>query len=132
MTDTQCSEDRLRKRITDLNAKAYYILIALSFLYVYSSKSEAPLFRLQWAVTLTALVAVLPVQDYFESMFALRWIQSFKVIALAVALSFTLSWIWNPIIGYVLAPTFVLFWIWSMVRLRKSLFSRIEKRGNAE
>jgi hypothetical protein len=81
----------LRDRIRDLNTKAYYLLVALSFL----NRASARSYLLKLALTLTALVAVLPVLDYVESKAVLAQIRSFKVIGLASALAFTLVWIWT-------------------------------------
>ena len=53
----------IRERIKDLNTKAYYLLVALSFVYRTDSGSRL----LKSAFTLTAIAAVLPVQDYIES-----------------------------------------------------------------
>jgi len=83
----------LRDRVRDLNTKAYYLLVALSFLY----RASAPSYLLKLALTLTALVAVLPVLDYVESMAVLAGIRLFKVIGLSSALVFTLVWIWTAL-----------------------------------
>jgi len=53
----------IRERIKDLNTKAYYLLVALCFVYRTDSGSRL----LKSAFTLTAIAAVLPVQDYIES-----------------------------------------------------------------
>ena len=79
-------------RIRDLNTKAYYLLVALSFLYRMSSSSERLSIRV--AITLTALVAVLPVQDYFK--IERKLILTFKVVALTLALWCTIWWLWVP------------------------------------
>jgi hypothetical protein len=81
----------LRDRIKELNTKAYYLLVALSFIYRASFSS----YLLKWAFTLTALVAVLPVLDYVESKFLLAVIRFLKAIGLVAALIFTLVWIWT-------------------------------------
>jgi hypothetical protein len=88
--DNECC---LRERLTALNTKAYYLLVALSFLYTKNSASAAPR-SLKWAITLTALVAVLPLQDYVP-LSALKCIRFLKVITLAAALVFTLFYIWT-------------------------------------
>lgn len=79
----------IRHRITELNAKAYYLLVALSFIY-----RTNPARSLQWALTLTALVAVLPVQDYVESERLLARIRFLKVACLTGGLFFTLWFVW--------------------------------------
>lgn len=81
----------VRERIKDLNTKAYYLLVALSFVYGTSSESRL----LKWALTLVAIVAVLPVQDYVESSSWLGLLRTLKVIALTGALGCALSWIWT-------------------------------------
>ncbi len=83
------------KRLTELNTKAYYLLVALSFLYS-RLKSPATL-SLKIAITLTAIVAVLPVQDYppetwKKTINGIRW---GKVIILTAAFFFTLWWVWT-------------------------------------
>jgi hypothetical protein len=81
----------IRERIKDLNTKAYYLLVALSFIYRTSSGSHS----LKSAFALTAIAAVLPVQDYVESAFWLECFRAVKVIFLAAALVFTVFWIWT-------------------------------------
>src|SRR5215467_458661 len=80
----------IRERIKDLNTKAYYLLVALSFIYRTNSGSRL----LKMALSLTAVVAVLPVQDYAKSARLLRVIQALKIICLALALTFTVCWMW--------------------------------------
>jgi hypothetical protein len=75
----------IRDRIKDLNTKAYYLLVALSF--VYRTDSESRL--LKSAFTLTAVAAVLPIQDYIKSAPWLEGFRAFKVIFLGVALVLT-------------------------------------------
>ena len=74
----------IRKRLADLNTKAYYLLVALSFLYIKQSGSAA--FSLKAALTLTAVVAVAPVQDWAKTQRVLEWIQRGKFIFLWVGL----------------------------------------------
>ncbi len=81
-----------RDRLKELNTKAYYLLVALSFLYY--RRSDAVATSLKVAVTLTAMVAVAPVQDWVKSDGLLEFIRRFKVACLIVALAFTLYWIW--------------------------------------
>jgi hypothetical protein len=64
--------------------------VALSFVY-----SKNPTRSLKWALTLTALVAVLPVQDWFKSELALNIIRGLKVALLTAAMIFTLVWVWS-------------------------------------
>lgn len=81
----------LRERVKDLNTKAYYLLVALSFLYRTSSESRS----LKWALTLVAISAVLPVLDYVKSTRLLEVIRALKVIVMTAALVLTLCWIWT-------------------------------------
>jgi hypothetical protein len=81
----------IRNRIRDLNTKAYYLLVAFSFVYVRSPESRS----LKLALTLTAITAVLPVQDYIESSRWLECLRTAKVICLAAALLFAIFWIWE-------------------------------------
>jgi hypothetical protein len=80
----------IKTRLSELNTKAYYLLVALSFVY-----RTNPTRSLKWAFTLTALVAVLPVQDIFKSNpLALEILRWFKFGCLTLALAFTLLWLW--------------------------------------
>jgi hypothetical protein len=81
----------IRERIKDLNTKAYYLLVALSFIYRTSSGSHS----LKWAITLTALSAVLPVQDYLTSAFWLECFRTMKVICLTASLVFAIFFVWT-------------------------------------
>jgi hypothetical protein len=84
----------IRERLKDLNTKAYYLLVALSFLY--GRRMDTPTLSLKIAITLTALVAVLPVQDYVPDTWArlLKGIRFGKVVSLIAAFGFTLWWVW--------------------------------------
>ena len=82
----------IRDRIRDLNTKAYYLLVALSFIYGRNPGANS----LKCAISLTALVAVLPIQDYLKSRFWLECFRTGKVIGLTIALIFTIFWIWMP------------------------------------
>jgi len=88
----------IRERIKDLNTKAYYLLVALSFVYGTNSGSRS----LKAAFTLTAIAAVLPVQDYIKSPPWLERFRALKVIFLVVALVLTVFWIWEASHGSVL------------------------------
>jgi hypothetical protein len=90
MKDT-ISPSPLRERIKDLNTKAYYLLVALSFIYRTSSESHL----LKWALTLVAISAVFPVVDYVKSTPSLEIIRAMKVTFMTVALVLTLCWIWT-------------------------------------
>jgi hypothetical protein len=81
---------QLRDRLRDINTKAYYLLVALSFVY-----RTNPTLSLKLAFTLTACVAVLPVQDYVKSERTLEVIRRSKVVFLAAALGCTLWWLWK-------------------------------------
>lgn len=83
----------VRDRLRDLNTKAYYLLVALSFIY-----SKKPTSSLKWAFTLTALVAVLPLQDFadwFNCPRTFGGFRVFKVVCLLAALVFALVWVWS-------------------------------------
>lgn len=80
----------IRTRIRELNTKAYYLLVALSFVYRLSTNSHL----LKWALTLTALAAVFPVQDFVQSTFWLEVFRGMKVTSLVVALVLMICWIW--------------------------------------
>jgi hypothetical protein len=88
MTD-MVQQPQIRERLKDLNTKAYYLLVALSFVYRTSSATWA----LKLAIALTAIVAVAPVQDYVDSAFWLKRIRDGKIIFLVAALVFTLIWL---------------------------------------
>jgi hypothetical protein len=79
----------IRDRLTALNTKGYYLLVALSFLY-----SKNPTLSLKLALTLTAIVAVLPVQDRLKSQRALSIARWSKAVLLVFALGFALWWVW--------------------------------------
>lgn len=83
-------ENGLRKRIEQLNTKAYYLLVALSFIY---GKDHTRPTSLKVAFTLTALAAILPVQDYLPQR-ALECVRFLKVVCLIAALGFTLYSVW--------------------------------------
>ena len=81
----------VRERIKDLNTKAYYLLVALSFIYRTSSGSHS----LKWAITLTAVSAVLPVQDYVTSTLWLECMRLLKVVCLTASLAFAIFFVWT-------------------------------------
>jgi hypothetical protein len=80
----------IRDRLKELNTKAYYLLVGLSFLYNRSNPSRL----LKLALTLTAIVAVMPVQDWITSDRTLEFIRLWKVAFLFAALGLAISWIW--------------------------------------
>lgn len=83
----------VRKRLESLNTKAYYLLVAFSFLYFRQQTSPTVPFKL--ALTLTSVAAILPVQDFLsESDVALECARWAKVSLLFAALLFTVWWIW--------------------------------------
>lgn len=87
--------DKGRERLRDLNTKAYYLLVALAFIY-----GTRPGWPLTLAMTLIGLVAVLPLQDYGKADLAKtptrqRRILRFKVIVLTLALWFTVWDVWK-------------------------------------
>ena len=90
----------IRKRLRELNTKAYYLLVALTFLYYHGNPTRS----LKAALILTALVAVLPVQDLSDLLDWLGWLKSgrslliakcFKAALLTAALVFTIWWVWH-------------------------------------
>ena len=81
----------IRERIKNLNTKLYCLLVALSFVYRTDSGSRL----LKSAFTLTAIAAVLPIQDYIKSALWLEGFRTLKVIFLGVALVLTVFWIWE-------------------------------------
>ena len=89
-------ENPIRKRIEILNTKAYYLLVALSFLFTRGPVSAS----LKLAITLTAAVAVFPVLDYAPER-VLGAIRFLKVACLVAALGFTLYWLWTANIAIV-------------------------------
>lgn len=82
--------EAVSQRIGQLNTKAYYLLVALSFLFIRENQGSR---SLKIALCLTALAAVLPVQDVAKSKFWLEFARWFKVIALTLALCLTLYWV---------------------------------------
>ena len=101
MTDTTASHsaskplDEVKKRLGDLNTKAYYLLVALSFLCFHRSAPGGGIsLSLKLALTLTSIAAVLPLQDFAKKLAWLRFAQWFKVSLLFAALICTLLWIW--------------------------------------
>ena len=89
--------EKVRKRLGDLNTKAYYLLVALSFLCFHGSAPGSGIsLPLKWALTLTGLAAVLPLQDLLETNICwLSFARWFKVSLLTIALGCTLWWIWR-------------------------------------
>ena len=83
----------IRERLKDLNTKAYYLLVALSFIYARAVGARP----IKWAFILTAIVGVLPVQDYTQSKRALECLRGLKVVGLVAALGFTVYWIWTAV-----------------------------------
>ena len=85
--------DTIRKRLGELNTKAYYLLVALSFLFAKNVMLSLKFPFLPLAIGLTAFVAVVPLQDYFESERALSRIRWLKVVLLSAAFLSTLLWL---------------------------------------
>lgn len=79
----------LRERLRDLNTKAYCLPVAPSFVSFWANPTS------KWALALTALVllAVLPVQDFAKTVWALEVIRWSKVVLLILALGLTFFWI---------------------------------------
>lgn len=86
----------VRSRLGDLNTKAYYLLVALSFIYVRAAGTQSTFRWIKWALALTAVSAVLPLQDYPERRLWLEMFRLFKVLCLTAALICTLVWIISP------------------------------------
>jgi len=84
------STQPIRTRLRELNTKAYYLLVALTF--AYGTKPGLPV---KLAFTLTAVVAVLPVQDWITSPNKLEAIRRTKVALLVLALGCVLWWVWS-------------------------------------
>ncbi len=88
------SEDEIsaiRTRLTALNTKAYYLLVALSFLYYRQGQTAAR--SLKTALILTAFVAAVPVQDWVQRLCTLEWIRRQKVVFLCIAFVATVWWV---------------------------------------
>ena len=66
--------------------------MALSFLYRTSQNSQR--LSIKVAITLTAFVAVLPVQGYVK--LERKLILIFKIVGLTLALWRTVCWLWIP------------------------------------
>ena len=82
------SQPCIRKRLSDLNTKGYYLLVALSFIY----RSESATWLL--AITLTALAVVPAVQDFTESSVGLKRFRDAKTVLFYGALVSARFWIW--------------------------------------
>lgn len=83
----------IRKRLGELNTKAYYLLVALSFLYAKNVTLSLNFPFLPLAIGLTAFVAVVPLQDYFNSEHTLNRIRWLKVALLSAAFLSTVLWL---------------------------------------
>jgi hypothetical protein len=59
--ETETRVAKVRERLRDLDTKAYYLLVALSFLYFGKTGTHAASLALKLALTLTCIVAVIPV-----------------------------------------------------------------------
>jgi hypothetical protein len=91
--DEKVPEKSVRDRLTELNTKAYYLLVALSFLF-FGTGTKPPSVFLKLALSLTAVVAVFPVQDFSTSRSYLNFWRWSKVCLLITAFGFSLWWIW--------------------------------------
>jgi hypothetical protein len=81
----------IRERLKDLDTKAYYLLVALSFIYARAVGTRT----IKWAFVLTLAAGIVPVQDYVHSKTLLEVIRALKILTLIAALAFTLCWIWR-------------------------------------
>lgn len=98
MTDPSLIKDRLR----ELNTKAYYLLVALSFLYFRGTDSAA--FLLKIAISLTAAAAVPPLQDFFTSE---RWVNRGSLVQSDMPLARL------PVHGFM--GLVALCWLWRLI-----------------
>ena len=96
-------QKELKERLTELNQKAYYLLVALSFLFVLGEKTNNGNWQhdslpIKVALTFTTFAAVIPLQDFVPKentwLQLVRW---FKVVMLIIASAFTLFWLWTSI-----------------------------------
>jgi hypothetical protein len=95
-------QEKVSQRLTNLNIKAYYLLVALAFgasrlTDEHHQPPRCVIWSLKIALMLTAFVAVAPLQDFFKSRswFA-EWLEIVrwqKVLFLWAAFLFTLVWI---------------------------------------
>ena len=93
-------EQKVSQRLTNLNIKAYYLLVALTFGATRLNdhqQSPCVIWSLKTALILTAFVAVAPLQDFFKSRnWFTEWLEIVrwqKVIFLWVAFLFTVVWV---------------------------------------
>jgi len=93
-------QEKVSQRLTNLNIKAYYLLVALAFGASRLTDNRPPscvIWSLKIALVLTAFVAVAPLQDFFKSKrWYAKWLEIIrcqKVIFLWAAFLFTLMWI---------------------------------------
>jgi uncharacterized membrane protein YjfL (UPF0719 family) len=100
---TDVLQKELKERLVELNQKAYYLLVALSFLFVLGGKSNNSNWQqfslpIKVALSFTLFAAVIPLQDFVpkENSF-LQLVRWFKVVMLIIALAFTLFWLWTSI-----------------------------------
>jgi hypothetical protein len=96
-------QEELKERLTELNQKAYYLLVALSFLFVLGGKPNNGNWQhdslpIKLALTFTTLAAVIPLQDFIpKENTCLQLVRWFKVVMLIIASAFTLFWLWTSI-----------------------------------
>ncbi len=103
MEETGKQDDPLREikdRLAELNQKSYYLLVALSFLFVLSGRSNNGDWQhdlpIKVALTFTTFAAVIPLQDFVpKEINCLQLIRWFKVVVLILASAFTLYWLWT-------------------------------------
>lgn len=96
-------QKELKERLAELNQKAYYLLVALSFLFVLGGNSKDGNWQhdslpIKVALTFTTFAAVIPLQDFLPKEKAwLQLVRWFKVVMLIIASAFTLFWLWTSI-----------------------------------
>jgi len=85
------AQPSITERLKDLDTKAYYLLVALSFIYARAVGARP----IKWAFILTVAVGIVPVQDYVKSRILLEVIRALKVLGLIAPSTFMLFWIWR-------------------------------------
>lgn len=89
------NDNPISSRLSALDTKAYYLLVALSFLYLKNPTGGTVALALKAALTLTAVGAVTPLQDLSSTNWWLEMLRWLKVSCLWCALGCTLWWVWS-------------------------------------
>lgn len=95
-------QNELKERLKELNKKAYYLLVALSFLFVLGKSNNGnwqhDSLPIKVALTFTTFAAVIPLQDFVsKENTCLQLVRWFKAVMLIIASAFTLYWLWTSI-----------------------------------